>query len=443
MRVLLLLDAALDPVEPILDALSVRGHLASIATREAAMADVTSTTFASADLIVADAEIAKRTELVAMLASASPGIEFVLVGARPAQRLADVIAQIERPVELQRLLGVVDEVADILDGERLREPIDLVAYETVFAGDSPEILALLRRVRLVARSEAPVWIFGDDGSGRAIIARAIHDRSNRRGKPFIAFNTAAHSDDALRRLLFEGDDAAVIQAARGTLFLEQISNAGPDTQRELVRFLEKKREDSARLIVGVQGLDSISGTQAIFSSELYYRLKVLEVEIPSLKERARDLQQIVARMLERLATDGKPPTVSTDTMQLLERYSFPGNLLELSHALTHAVVLAHGSAIEPQHLPVSIRRQSLLVERTHEDDGDLKSLDTVAKRFERDYLLRVLRSVGGNRGRAAEILGLSRKGLWGKLKAHGISDDDIERDASDSGPTATESRRPR
>jgi DNA-binding NtrC family response regulator len=432
MRVLLLLDAAVDPIEPIRAALTVRGHIVSTATREAAMADVTSTTFASADLIIADDEIAKRTNLVAMLASASPGIEFVLVGPKPTQRPADVIAQLERPIELERLLGIADEVADILDGERLREPIELVAYETVFAGNSPELLALLRRVRLVARSEAPVWIFGDDGSGRAIIARAIHDRSSRRAKPFIAFNTAAHSDDALHRLLFEGDDAAVVQAARGTLFLEQISTAGPNTQRELVRFLEKKREDSARLIVGVQGLDSVTGSQAIFSSELYYRLKVLEVEIPSLKDRARDLQEIVARMLERLATDGKPPLVSTDTMQLLERYSFPGNLLELAHALTHAVVLAHGSAIEPQHLPISIRRQALPAERPREDDDDLKSLDTVAKRFERDYLLRVLRSVGGNRGRAAEILGLSRKGLWGKLKAHGISDDDIERDTPDS-----------
>jgi DNA-binding NtrC family response regulator len=429
MRVLLLLDGAPAEVESIRDALSVRGHQVSTATREEAIADVTSATFASVDLIIADAEIAERAKLVMTLAAASPGIEFVLIGAKAGPLPADVIDQLERPVDLDRLLGVVDEIADILDGERLREPIDLVAYETVFAGDSPQILALLRRVRLVARSDFPVWIFGDDGSGRATIARAIHDRSSRRTKPFIAFNTAAHSDDALCRMLFAGDDAAVKQAARGTLFLEQISTSGPSTQRELVRFLENKRDDSARLIVGVQGLDSIGASQKSFSSDLYYRLKVLEVEIPPLKERARDLQQIVARMLERLATDGKPPLVSADTMRLLERYSFPGNLLELAHALTHAVVLAHGGAIEPQHLPLSMRRNAT-IERPRDDDADLQSLDAVAKRFERDYLLRVLRSVDGNRGRAAEILGLSRKGLWGKLKAHGISDDDIERDAS-------------
>jgi DNA-binding NtrC family response regulator len=427
MRVLLLLEDVAAEIEPVRGALSVRGHQVSIADREAAIAHITSARFALVDLIIADAEIAEQSKLVATLAAVSPGIEFVLIGARSGPMPADVIAQLPRPLEVERLLGVVDELADVLDGERLREPIDLVAYETVFAGDSPLLLALLRRVRLVARSEAPVWVFGDDGSGRAIIARAIHDRSSRRVRPFIAFNTAAHADDELARLLFQGDEAAVLQAASGTLFLERITAAGPNTQRELVQFLEKKRagdRDSARLIVGVQSAGPDTETQRLFSSDLYYRLKVLEIEIPPLKERARDLQQIVARMLERLGSDGQTPVVSADTMRVLERYSFPGNLLELAHALTHAVVLAHGGAIEPQHLPASIQHHA--GEPAREHDTDLQSLDIVAKRFERDYLLRVLRSVGGNRGRAAAILELSRKGLWGKLKAHGISDDDIE-----------------
>ncbi len=429
MRVLLLLDGSQPQREAIRDALTVRGHVVSIATRDEAFADVTSTTFMAVDLIIADVEIAEPAKLVESLAVASPGIEVLLIGPRSGQLPADVIDQLDRPVDVDRVLGLVDEVADILDGSRFREPIDLVAYETVFAGDSPQILALLRRVRLVARSEAPVWIFGDDGSGRATIARAIHDRSTRRSGEFIAFNTAAHADDALCRLLFHGNDAAIKRAARGTLFLEQIATAGANTQRELVQFLERGH-DGVRLIVGVHTEDSTSGTRKLFSADLYYRLKVLEVEIPPLKERARDLQQITSRMLERLAVEGKPATISAETIRLLERYSFPGNLLELAHALTHAVVLAHGTAIEPQHLPASIRRQVPGGEPLV-DDADLESLDTVAKRFERDYLLRVLRSVAGNRGRAAEILGLSRKGLWGKLKVHGISDEDIEQDSAE------------
>jgi two-component system, NtrC family, response regulator AtoC len=341
-----------------------------------------------------------------------------------------VFAQLDRPLDVDRLLAHVDDLADILDGERLREPIDLVAYETLFAGDSPQIRDLVRRVRLVARSDAPVWIFGDDGSGRAIIARAIHDRSPRRAHPFVAYNTAAYADEELCRLLFHGDTAAVTVAQNGTLFLERIAVAGPQTQRELVKYLEKNKDGaSPRILVGVQRALALDGKQQALASELYYRLKVLAVEIPLLKDRARDLEQIVGRMLERLAP-GARSRIAPDTMKILAHYNFPGNLLELAHALTHAYVLASGGAIEPQHLPISIRRVGVETSGVVTSPAELEALDVVAKRFERDYLLQVLRNVAGNRGRAAEILGLSRKGLWGKLKAHGISDDDIDEDES-------------
>lgn len=433
MRVLMVLDGGDDELRPIRDALAVRGHHVIEATQRDAVENVTSAPFSTVELIVADASLASRVDLVGRLAATSPGIEVVTVGNHEGQLPADVLAHLERPIELDRLLAVVDEVADILDGERLREPVDLVDWQTLFAGESPAVRTLLRRVRLVARSDAPVWIYGDDGSGRAIVARAIHDRSVRRAHPFIAFNTAALSDDELCERLFQGSEAAIRSAASGSIFLEQVSTAGPRTQRELLQFIERKRADDTastpRLLVGVQPVEARTETQRLFSPELYYRLKVLELEIPRLKDRARDLEQIVAHMLGRLmSSTGDPPTVTAEAMHRLERYEFPGNLLELAHALTHAVVLAHGSAIEPQHLPASMRETSSAVSAGQGQPAELGSLDSVAKRFERDYLLRVLRSVGGNRGHAAEILGLSRKGLWGKLKSHGISDDDIESD---------------
>lgn len=417
MHVVLALEAAPEGFE---HALELRGHHVT-RVQGTAIADGARDALIAADLVFADAEIADRSGLIATLHANGPGIELVLVGPPSKVDHADVMEQLDRPFALDRALAIVDDLADVLDGERLREPIDLVAYESLFAGDSPQIRELLRRVRLVARSEAPVWIFGDDGSGRAIIARAIHDRSPRRKQPFVAFNLLAYTDDELARVLFEGPDAAIHRARGGTIFLERIVAAGPAVQRALVHYLETRPAESPRLIVGVQR-DIV--TQPIVASDLYYRLKVLEVEIPSLKERARDLEQIVARMLDRLGGEGKRPMIMASTLRLLERYTFPGNLLELAHALTHAVVLARDSPIEPQHLPFSIRGATL--EDPTIDQGDLEQLDVVAKRFERDYLLRVLRSVGGNRGRAAEILGLSRKGLWGKLKAHGISDDDID-----------------
>jgi DNA-binding NtrC family response regulator len=435
-RVLLLLETHGADAQKLHDALAVRGHLVSRGSAQLALEDPAGSELSRADLIVAESAIVARANLVQSLAAVSPGIEFVLVGATPGNVLpADVIAQVESTSELDRLLEVVDEVADILDGERLREPTDLVAYETLFAGDSPLILNLVRRVRLVARSDAPVWISGDDGSGRMIIARAIHERSSRRRNPFIAVNMGAYADDELAHLLFEGDQAAVARAEAGTLFLEQISRAGPQTQRALVQFLDARQSADkqrilARLIAGIQFADLAASAPRPLASELYYHLKVLEVEIPRLVDRARDLEQIVGRMLERLSHDRKPPAVSAQTIKLLEQYSFPGNMLELAHALTHAYVVAHGGSIEPHHLPPSIRQ----AEESARVDSELQSLDTVAKRFERDYLLRVLRSVGGSRSRTAEILGISRKGLWAKLKGHGISDEDIEAADDEFGP---------
>lgn len=428
MRVLLLLDSSNDDVARVHDALVVRGHQVSRSNDVSAIDDPTAAEFQAADLIIADVEIAQRADLVARLSAAAPGIEFILIGtAAPGTKPADVLALLARPIDLDALLSTVDELADVLDGERLREPIDLVAYETLFAGNSPQVLNLVRRVRLVARGDAPVWVLGDDGSGRAIIGRAIHDRSSRRHQPFVSVNAASFGDDRLCTLLFEGDDAAVVTARHGTIFLEQLGMAGPLTQRELLRFLDRaqtadKDAPTPRFIVGVQRSESAS-PQKKFSADLYFKLKVLEVEIPPLKHRARDLGEIVERMLGRLVSDTKPPGVAAETLHILERYSFPGNLLELAHTLTHAFVVAHGGSIEPHHLPASVRQDDT---NGSTETGELESLDKVAKRFERDYLLRVLRSVGGNRGRAAEILGLSRKGLWGKLKSHGISDDDID-----------------
>lgn len=432
MRIALLVEAVEQPLD---EALRGRGH--EVVRLDGGSSDALAKELAHTDLVVLDVE---RAGLIKHIASSAPGVEIIVVG--PKERIGslnpDVIAHIDRPIDTEELLGYVDEIADITVRERRRAPTDLVGFDTLFAGDSPAVANLMRRVRLVARSESPVWIFGDDGSGRAVVARAIHDRSTRRSGAFVAFNTAAYSDDELTKLLFHGETAA-IRTPGGTLFLEQISVAGPNTQRELVQFLERKQVDegdrsSARLIVGMQASDPSTVTQKMFSAELYYQLKVLEVEIPRLKDRARDLEYIVTRMLQRLAPDEHvAPQVMPETLRLLERYSFPGNLLELAHALTHAYVVAHGGAIEPQHLPPSMRQP---IEATRGNDGELQSLDTVAKRFEREYLLRVLRSVGGNRGRAAEILGLSRKGLWGKLKAHGISDEHIDGDDDDDAEPA-------
>jgi len=433
MRALIVLDRDPTDLEPIIGALIERGHEVTRASYHDTVDQLSRGMLVDTDLLIADAQIAPPSDLAALVAASAPGTEMITIGARE-HLPPEVVANLEPPVDAERLLGLVDEIADIISGERSRAPLDLVNFDTVFAGTSAAARTLMRRVRLVARSDEPVWIFGNDGSGRAVVARAIHDRSPRRRDPFVALNAAAFSDDELCRRMFSGPDAAVARAAKGTLFLDQLTSVGPQTQRQLLQFLVEKTHDdpSARVLVGV----SSSQGQPTLASDLYYRLKVLEVEVPALKERTQDLEAIVGTMLGRLAPSlEQPPAVSAEAMRVLENYDFPGNLQELAHALTHAVVLAHGRAIEPHHLPSAMKAQlprdpQAQPSTTAEATTELQPLDNVSKQFEREYLIRVLRSVDGSRVRAAEILGLSRKGLWGKLKAHGITDDDIETDSN-------------
>lgn len=412
MRILLAMSS---PPAELAHALEARGH-------HLIRGDGDARGWPAAELVVVDVELAETSDLFGALA---PGTEVVIVGPGDGAPHPDVVERLPRPLDVARLVAIADELANVLDSQRLREPVELVAYETVFAGDSPQVRELLRRVRLLSRNEAPVWLFGDDGSGRSIVARAIHDRSSRRIEPFVSLNAVAFSDEELCAQLFHGEQAATVVARNGTLFIDRFTTVGPQTQRELVRYLDNRSSDAPRFVVGVpRTVEPDAG--ASLESDLYFRLKVLEIDIPPLAERAHDLDAIIARMLARLAPEGA--SITPAARKLLERYSFPGNLLELAHALTHAYVLAAGESIGQEHLPISIRRAGAANGTLVTSAEELEALEVVAKRFEREYLLQVLRNVGGNRGRAAEVLGLSRKGLWGKLKAHGISDDEIEPD---------------
>jgi len=161
-------------------------------------------------------------------------------------------------------------------------------------------------------------------------------------------------------------------------------------------------------------------TSGRFLSELYFRLSVLEVPMPALRERAADIPAIATEMLAQVGRDGG--NLSSGAMKLLEEYAYPGNLVELAHALPHASVLADGAEILPAHLPEAFQSGTW---RTHMPTAPdaFEPIEVVLTRFEHQYLLQVLRSVDGNRRRAAELLELSRKGLWQKLKRHGIDAD--------------------
>ncbi len=388
-----------------------------------------------ADLVVLDAA-SWSTAQVTQLTNRLPDAEllFLVNTLDDPLPIEDGMALLQ-PVDTAKLLRLVRLLEESRSGRA--DPRDLVSFETLFSGDSPAIVDLLRQVRLVAQSDQPVSIYGELGSGRIVIARAIHDRCMRQGRGFMAVNAATFPGDQLDHHLFGGDDPAVLRADGGTLFIDFVTELSPVVQTTLLRLVEAKlitvrgvdRPVDVRIMVG----DDRSKLTAHGSlrAQLYYHLKVHEIDLPPLRERAGDLRAIVMRMLHRLS-DGRTTTLSSAATKALAGYTFPGNVRELAHALTHASVLSQGRPIGIEHLPADIQEHA-------EEDGaeedleleNLESLDAVAKRFERTYLLRVLRAVAGNRTRAAKILDLSRKGLWQKLKAHGITADEGREDAEE------------
>ncbi|HEY5935368.1 MAG TPA: sigma 54-interacting transcriptional regulator [Kofleriaceae bacterium] len=382
----------------------------------------------SADVLVVDAD-QWSADAATKLARRLPNAELIfLVGSLDHPLPSEAAMALLKPVDVNKLVRLLRVVDQARTGQT--DPRDLLDFETLFSGDSPAIVELLRQVRLLAQSDAPVWLHGELGSGRSVVARAIHDRSARAGKGFLAVNAATFPGDLLEAHLFVGAEPLVQRAQGGSLFIDCVTELAPGVQARLLRLLEDRQlrgfdqPADVRVMVGDERRTLNVGGR--LRRELYYRLKVHEVDLPPLRVRARDLTAIIKRMLERLQHDGKQSSLSASALKQLEAYPFPGNIRELAHALTHAAVLAQDGTIEPSHLPVDIQRP-----RDEPDLTSLESLDAVAKRFERDYLLRVLRAVAGNRTRAAKILNLSRKGLWQKLKAHGIApeegrDDDLE-----------------
>ena len=171
--------------------------------------------------------------------------------------------------------------------------------------------------------------------------------------------------------------------------------------------------------------------QGLFREDLYYRLKVLSLDVPPLRERRGDLPILVEHFLKRFVADGaegcEQPTITAGALAALAAYSYPGNVRELEHALQHAAVLSNGQGIDLEHLPPELSGPGQVFETDEEsyisdDAGGLQKLPEAIQVFEREYLLRALKIAEGKRTRAAHMLGISRKNLWQKLRRHGLLD---------------------
>jgi DNA-binding NtrC family response regulator len=296
-------------------------------------------------------------------------------------------------------------------------------------GRSPAMLAVYAAIRLVGPTDATVLVSGETGTGKEVVARAIHQRSPRRAGPFVAVNCAALADGVLESELyghvrgaFTGavrDRAGVFEAADGgTIFLDEIGDMSPAMQHRLLRVLQEREITpvgsvrpvpvDVRVVAASNRELRTEVDQGRFREDLYYRLNVFRVELPPLRDREGDVPLLVRHALD--ADQAVVPLAA----RMLQAYRWPGNVRELIAALESARIRAAGGPIDGSHLPPEVRAA------LGGADAPRSKPAVVARRSERDTINAALEAAGGGRARAAEMLGISRTTLWRRLKHHGL-----------------------
>ncbi len=340
---------------------------------------------------------------------------------------------------LDRLRRIEKFRALLHENQQLREQLQSTHGQGLpgVIGTSRVMQDVIKVVRTVARSDASVLIEGESGTGKERIARAIHSLSNRAQKPFVALSCGALPDTLLESELFGHEKGAFTDAQRlrrgrfevadgGTIFLDDIDDMPLSVQVKLLRVLQEREFERVggeslvqvdiRVVAAtkVPLLDHVRAGK--FREDLYYRLNVVPLRLPPLREREGDLPLLVQFFLERLG-GGRSYTVKTDVLQAMAEYSWPGNVRELENRCAQAIAMSGGATIlKKEHLlPVDKSRRAALEPPTR-----LRTLREVLVEAEREHLVTVLRGVGGHRTKAASVLGISRKVLWEKLRDYGI-----------------------
>ncbi len=310
-------------------------------------------------------------------------------------------------------------------------------------GRSERMQEVFKTIYKIAEYKTTVLIHGESGTGKELVARAIHDHSPRADKAFVAVNCGAIPENLLESELFGHVRGAFTGAIRnkkgrfemahgGTLFLDEVGELSASFQVKLLRVLQEKRfemvggertiEVDVRVVAATVRDLSEEVDAGTFREDLYYRLNVLPLSIPPLRERIEDVRALVEHFVEcnnaRLGMQCEG--ISPDTLKLLMEYPWPGNVRELENTIEHAMVLAESSIVELESLPEKIRQSSDRIRLTLLS-GEM-SIKKTTRVVEEELIRRALKKTGGNRTNAAKILEISHRALLYKIKEYGLSD---------------------
>jgi transcriptional regulator with GAF, ATPase, and Fis domain len=315
-------------------------------------------------------------------------------------------------------------------------------------GRSPPMRKLFQHILRAATSEATVLIEGESGTGKELVARSLHENSNRCRGPYVRLHCAALAESLLESELFGHargayTGATTARAGRfeaahtGTLLLDEIGEISPAIQVKLLRVLQEReverlgenapRKVDVRIIAATNRnlLEMVrAGT---FREDLYYRLRVLPIQTPTLRSRREDISLLVQHLLSEMGSQyGRSLEISPEALQALEKYDWPGNIRELTNALEFAIVQSDGPNILPSHFPPEIHNQ--IAAPVYQAAGVEAARNMPMAYYhshmqpdeEKEQIVRTLKETGGNKAAAARMLGMSRTTLWKRLKHFGI-----------------------
>jgi DNA-binding NtrC family response regulator len=365
---------------------------------------------------------------------------------------------IEKPFDIPRMKALIDEALEV--GRLMRTEVlfesqvseDRSADRII--GKSAAIQEVYKMIGRVAGSDVSVLLVGESGTGKELVARAIYQHSHRADKPFLAVNCAAIPETLLESELFGYEKGAFTgatkrkigkfqQADGGTLFLDEIGDMSLSTQAKLLRVLQEGTFErlggdetiqcNVRIIAATNKNLEAAIAEKIFREDLYYRIKVITINLPPLRARKEDFPDLIQYFITKHCAQLKREQISVapETLQLLQNYDWPGNVRELENLLKRAILLCKSNVITPDVVANDLRPTEKRLEDTPADrlslfvSDDLeqyhgKLYETVMTELERELIIAALRKVGGNQVRAAQLLGISRVMLHDRIEKYGI-----------------------
>ncbi|GIW72146.1 MAG: sigma-54-dependent Fis family transcriptional regulator [Planctomycetota bacterium] len=386
------------------------------------------------DVLRAAREREDETQVIVLTADGGPehAVQAMLHGA---------LGYLSKPVNMDELKAVIRRAAERVYLERhareLEQRLDeRYGFEAII-GNSPRMQRVFEIVRQAAPTNATVLLLGESGTGKELIARTIHQNSPRRHHPFVALNCAALSESILESELFGHEKGAFTGASqqrkgrfeyahKGTLFLDEVGDMPPSTQVKLLRVLEEREivrvgsnvpiKVDVRVIAATNADLEAMVEEGRFRRDLYYRLRVVTIRLPPLRERPTDIPLLIEHFVREFAAEhGKViDAVTPEARRVLTSYPWPGNVRELRNAIEHAVVVATTPVIDVGDLP------DYITGGQHEPRGIEGLAGRSLEELERELIRQTLELTGGNREQAARMLAIGERTLYRKIKKYGL-----------------------